>query len=55
MYVFGYKFTHVQQQNRVKGGCFLLGAGCLKMAKRVAFFKSSVVNGTFLEIGAKIT
>jgi hypothetical protein len=26
--------THVRQQNRVKGGCFLLGACCSKMAKR---------------------
>jgi hypothetical protein len=42
--------THVRQQNRVKGGCFLLGTGCSKMAKRVYLFKSSLEKGTFLKL-----
>jgi hypothetical protein len=29
----------VRQQNRVKGVCFLHGAGCSKMAKRGYFFQ----------------
>jgi hypothetical protein len=44
--------THVRQQNRVKGGCFLHARKLLKWG---AFFKRNLEKGTFLEFFAQIT
>jgi hypothetical protein len=43
--------THVQQQNRVKGVCFLHGAGYSKMAKTGAFSKVVLKMVLFLNLG----